>query len=635
MEVKRKTSTFSRLALRSALLALGVLAALSCGSSQSGGKGDGVVKWQTWQTESWKRAQDQKKPILLYLTAPWCRQCAEMELHTFTRPEIARTINEATIPIKINSEELPNVYDRYTLGGLPSCIFLTPAGLPFGGATNIPTDTFRVLMDRVLDAWQSTPAVVEIQATRLDSLFRASLTNLRFRRPNEQVLREAETAIYAQYDSVYGGFGNQPKTPQPDLNLFLYNATGPSGEPLFRGEVTQTFAAQAKLIDSIWGGICRTAMFADWSGVGFEKLLESEARLAQNYIELFQVTHDEKYRVGAETILRHLEQSLRTERNWGWYSSQAGYLVRDGEVYDLQRYLQLSDTERRAYGVPEIDRNIYTGENAAAVSAYLAAGRILGRRDLIEYALRSLDSLGQLSANANGLFHHAPLQPGRGELGLVGDQVAMLTALLDAYETVGDRKYLHGAELTARTTFAALRDQAAGGLNMEPIVKEAFGRMRTPVKSYEIVSRAVAAYTRLFYLTANEEYRQPTERIAGYLLSVTMSDNDLRKVLLANAYLWLTRYPVKLVLVGPRGAAYDSLLASIWKQHRPRLVVGHLGDGTNEVSYGKLKIGAATGAQIYACGDDTVSAPITSPDSLNVRLEDFLLAIQRLVKVEN
>src|SRR5690606_8119152 len=123
------------------------------------------------------------------------------------------------------------------------------------------------------------------------------------------------------------------------------------------------------------------------------------------------------------------------------------------------------DTERRTYGVPEIDRNIYTGENAVAVSAYLAAGRILGRRDLIDYALRSLDSLGQLAADANGLFHHAPLQSDRGESGLVGDQVAMLTALLDAYETVGERKYLHGAELTARTTFAALHDQVAGGLN--------------------------------------------------------------------------------------------------------------------------------------------------------------------------
>ncbi len=624
----------SKTLIRAGIAFLVVLASLSCGSSQQSVSGDREVAWREWNEAAFARAQEEQKLVVLYLTAPWCRQCAEQEADVFRRADIRETIDTASIAIRVNAEQYPNIYDRYTLGGLPSCLFLTPEGYPFGGCTNVPADSFKVLLDRVVDAWQHTPAVVQIQAAKLDSLFRASQTTLRLRRPNEQMLIEAEEAIYTRYDSTYGGLGDQPKFPLPEINRFMYNATGPSGEPLFRAELTGTFTEQSKLIDTVWGGLCRMAMFADWSGIGFEKLVDQNAGVAQNYVDMYQITHDEGYRRNAEQILAWIDRAMRTELGWGWYSSQAGYLRLNGKVYDLGSFLAMGDSERRKYGVPEIDRSLYTGENAAAISAYLQAGRVFERPELIEYAIRSLDSLGQRAVGKGGLFYHAPLTEDKGVLGLAEDQIAMMTALLDAYETMGDRKYLKGAELTARVAFSSLYDPAVGGLNLEPLDKDAIGRMKTPLRSYDLICRAVVSFTRLFYLTANEEYRRPTERIAAYALSIELREDDLRRVLLGNAYLWLTRYPVKLAIVGPRGAEYDSLMSAIWRRHQPRLVVSHLGDGASEVSYGQLKIPPTSRAGIYACGEDTISTAITAPDSLETRLTEFLLAMQRLRKVE-
>ncbi len=549
-----------------------------------------------------------------------------MELGVFADSQVALTLNEATVPIYVDATRFPHVEEIYGFGGFPSCIFLTPDGRTFGGGLLLPLDSFRVLLDRVIEGWQVTPAIISMQADQIDSLYRNGISNARFMRPNEQFLVEAENAIYNHYDSTYGGFGNQPKFPLPDVNYFMLTATAPNGSLLFKGEIEQTFVAQQKLLDPLWGGVARSALFADWSGIAGEKTLSGNAELAMNYLDLFTISKNGDYRNVVERIIKYLDERLKSGRGWGWFDSQAGFVVRDGQVLDLRDYQKLDQAAREQVGIPPVDSSMYLSANATAISAYLRAGRTLERRDLIDYALQTLDTINARAKAGDGAFRH-DLLSNDSPAELLADHVALLSAAIDAYETAGRDSYLQLAESIAGFLRNRLLDNANGGLLVSPSQADGYGRTKYDFRPFEANTRAGIAVSRLLYLTNNQEYFNFLERIMFYVFSSRLTKNDLRLPNLATAYLHVTRYPIKLAVAGP---GYDSLLATVWKDFHSRLVVRHLGDGSREVPYGLLRFAPTDRAQLFVCGEDTVSAPLYDPAGVDSAIVAFQRALAKM-----
>ena len=112
---------------------------------------------------------------------------------------------------------------------------------------------------------------------------------------------------------------------------------------------------------------------------------------------------------------------------------------------------------------PAIDRALYTGWNAMYCSAYLEAGRALGREDCHAFALRTLDRLLAEAWDPAGERGFAHRIGGPRLDGSLDDQVCSTVALLDAFEATLDRRYFDASVRAMDLTLDLYGDNEAGG----------------------------------------------------------------------------------------------------------------------------------------------------------------------------
>ena len=97
------------------------------------------VHWQEWGEAAFALAAQADKPILLDVGAVWCHWCHVMDRESYEDANLATTINEHFVAIKVDRDERPDVDARYQAavqaiseqGGWPLTAILTPDGRPF------------------------------------------------------------------------------------------------------------------------------------------------------------------------------------------------------------------------------------------------------------------------------------------------------------------------------------------------------------------------------------------------------------------------------------------------------------------------------------------------------------------------
>jgi hypothetical protein len=581
------------------------------------------IKWRNWDDAAFADAQKSDKLIFLFLKQGWCAPCEEMETLALDNDKVAAQINQDYLPIKIDAERYPNLYDRYYFPGYPSCVVLTPDARVIGGGTYLPADSLTVLLTQISKYWKENRPVVLGQADKLQSLFVQAINRRNPQPPTDMALMFAEAAIKKQYDSTYGGFGSQPKFPQPATNEFMFGAVGPTGGPLFRDVIIKTMDAQLALLDTVWGGFYRYAAFADWSGVGSEKLLDPNAQLLSNYLDAYLLTRNEKYRQAAELTIKYLDRFLRGD-GWGFYTSQQGAISVGGKFTDPKEYFALSDESRLKQGTPAVDKSVYTEPNCQAIRAYFKAQRVLGRQDCGDYAAKSLDQLIVNAKGANDGLYRDPLHTAQSAFGLLPDQIAAISALLDAYETNGNKESLTRAQAIASFVTKYLVDRDSGGVRYEMLVADNPGRMSVALKPFNINADAVVAFMRLYHLTAREEYQKTADGILKFLFNQSIKEDDLRLCRLAGAYIWTSRPPLTYVVVGKPGDDYRSLLQAAWQTYFPRLVVKQFESGADKPRLGRFEFPVTDKPTLYVCFDTLRSEAIDDTATVITKIKDFL-----------
>ena len=113
---------------------------LSCGSCQSTlsssnsavvnsfSEGPSGIHWAHWSEDTFRVAEEEDKLILLDLTAVWCHACHVMDEMTYTDPSILALLNTRFIPIRVDTDQRPDIEDRYRHGGWPTTSILLPSG---------------------------------------------------------------------------------------------------------------------------------------------------------------------------------------------------------------------------------------------------------------------------------------------------------------------------------------------------------------------------------------------------------------------------------------------------------------------------------------------------------------------------
>ncbi len=308
---------------------------------------------------------------------------------------------------------------------------------------------------------------------------------------------------------------------------------------------TLTKMAQGGIYDHVGGGFHRYSVDERWVVPHFEKMLYDNAGLLRNYAHAHQSYPCTVFSTVVRETVAWMEDWLSDRERGGFYGSQDADMTLDddgdyftwtkaeaaevltpdelavaGEFYDIgdlgdmhhnpaKNVLHVKATAeavakrqrrdpeqveelvasaraklaaaRLARPTPYVDRTIYTGWNAMAISAFLAADAALGLPAARAFALKALDRILQDAwSPAKGLEHVVAYADGeRGvRIAAVLDDYALLThAALDAWERTLDLRYYETASALAERMRTDFYDQTGGGFFDTPLDEDAIGAM--------------------------------------------------------------------------------------------------------------------------------------------------------------
>lgn len=360
------------------------------------------VDWFPWNEEALALARQQDKPIFLSIGYSACHWCHVLAHESFENEETAALMNTLFVNIKVDREERPDLDAIYMdavqamtgSGGWPMSVFLTPAGEPFHGGTYYPPEprygmpSFRQVLLSVADAWEKRRGQVHQQAARLtEALRKATQLAAGDGEVSSALLDEAIVQLTQYFDEQNGGFGSQPKFPQPmtlDFCMRQYKRTDDL-DALFMAEQTLTQMALGGIYDQLGGGFHRYSVDAIWLTPHFEKMLYDNAQLLRSYLQAWQITQESSSPTGAtlyapQLYRRIIEETVAyilremTSPEGGFYSAQdADSEGHEGKffVWTADEIWQIIGEQHKAalfetyYGVST--RGNFEGENILSI----------------------------------------------------------------------------------------------------------------------------------------------------------------------------------------------------------------------------------------------------------------------------
>src|SRR5690554_2222069 len=101
------------------------------------------VEWFPWGNEAFQKAKSEDKPIFLSIGYSTCHWCHVLREESFDDEEVAASLNENYISIKVDREERPDIDHIYMTycqamtgsGGWPLTIIMAPDQKPFFAGT--------------------------------------------------------------------------------------------------------------------------------------------------------------------------------------------------------------------------------------------------------------------------------------------------------------------------------------------------------------------------------------------------------------------------------------------------------------------------------------------------------------------
>ncbi|HET8569014.1 MAG TPA: DUF255 domain-containing protein [Candidatus Limnocylindria bacterium] len=567
------------------------------------------IRWREWGSEAFAEARDRDMPVLLGISGIWCHWCHVMDETTYSDPEVIRLVNERYVPIRVDNDERPDVNRRYNLGGWPTTAFLTPDGEIIHGGTYVPPEAMRGLAGQISDLWRVkkddlTARVAELRAKEREEEAPA---------PGDlawDVVDQVASLVRGQYDPKFGGFGREPKFPQPALLRLLLAEHRRHGYPDVAAMLHKTLGAMAAggTYDPVEGGFFRYSTTRDWSVPHFEKMLEDNSELLSVYAEAHRTFPEAGYDRVARDVIRWMDAVLWRDDVKAFAGSQ------DAD----EHYYALDAAERAKHERPFVDRTIYTGWNALAASAYVAAFRALGDRALDARAHDTVHTIStRLHRRDPRVVFHFDRGDGPQVPDLLADLAALLAAAIDAYETGLHPVGLGFAEALAEHLCARLEDGEGGGFFDAPERDEP-GRVSRREKPIEDNALAADALLRLAALTGEARWRTAAER------ALRLFVGDHRRwgqfaAAYAEAVARALTAPLVAVVVGP---ADDRLTASLWERalaaDDPARSLHRLVPGRDAAILERLGYPGRTAA--YVCVGTVCSAPLEDAAALDGEL---------------
>ena len=282
--------------------------------------GSDPVAWQDWTSDAVDLARQQEK--LLYISVGYfsCHWCHVMQKESYKDEEIAGLLNEYFIPVKVDRELEPALDARLiefaeaTQGrsGWPLNVFLTPQGYPLYAALYMPPQSFRQVLTRLNELWQTDRRNLINLASRKAE----PATGSRESMPAPDAVRNLAASAVSQAmdvaDTLRGGFGQGSKFPMaPQLGFLLDRYRSGKEERLRKFlMLTLDLMADNGMYDHVGDGFFRYVMDPEWDTPHFEKMLYDNAQLAVLYLRAARLFDVPRYAEVARRTLDFMSREM-------------------------------------------------------------------------------------------------------------------------------------------------------------------------------------------------------------------------------------------------------------------------------------------------------------------------------------
>lgn len=498
------------------------------------------VDWYPWGDEAFSKAKSENKPIFLSIGYSTCHWCHVMEGESFEDHEVAELMNKTFVSIKVDKEERPDIDNIYMAvcqamtgsGGWPLTIMMTPEKKPFFSATYIPKESkygrtgMMDLIKKVDHLWKTDKEALITSAEKLASGLQNIYEEESGESVDKHVLEEAVRDLSSMFDGEYGGFGSAPKFPSPHNLLFLLRDYKKNNNKNSLKMVTKTLDAMAMggIFDHIGYGFHRYSTDRKWLLPHFEKMLYDQAMIAMAYVETYQATQNDKYKITADRIFEYVMNDMKSKEGAFYSAEDADSEGVEGKFYvwtvdEIRKVLNAHDAELaiKVYGIrdkgnfrdeaigkleglnilhleeeidddlkpridtirmqlkairdkrvrPLRDEKILADWNGLMIGALAKAGRVFGNEEYIKIARIAADFFIN-SIRENGRLLHRYIDGEWNFSGNIDDYVFLTFGLIELYEATFDVKYAKEAFSLNNEAIRLFWDDSKGGFYFTP-----------------------------------------------------------------------------------------------------------------------------------------------------------------------
>ena len=405
--------------------------------------------WLEWGTAAFSRAASLDRPVLLLVTTWWAEAGRTLERTTLADGEVVALADDRFVPVRVDADRRPDIGERYTLGGWPTLLALTPLGQPLGGGTLVETARLLVALRALADTYSASRDGLLCQTVPPPWAREAALV------PAVGPDLEAATWFVERlldwHDPDHGGFGAGGKRLHaPALRLALRRlATEP--DPALTRVVTSTLDAigTCLVVDEGRGGAFRSTQARDWSGPDRARLLEVQADAVGLFADAWTVLGDPRWRALALGLVDFVRRRLGSRGDGAFSFAALG---------------------------SEVDPVVQLDANCRMAGALMRAAAALDEPRLAEDGVGVVERVVPAAYEKNAGLAHS-LDPYPQGWGLLGDQVAAAAALLEAAAVSGRQAYADLAEELMRSALRRLWSGPRGAL---------LDRVHTPAEAGDI-----------------------------------------------------------------------------------------------------------------------------------------------------
>lgn len=550
-----------------------------------------LVKWQKWSDAAFAQAKQENKLVVMDLEAVWCHWCHVMDAETYRKPEIAAYINKHYVALRVDQDEQPHISRRFENYGWPATVFFAADGTEILKRRGYIRPEF---MLSILKGVVDDPSPVTNQ-------------NRVVVKPNKSAFltKLQKDKLHSNFEFLYDkelyGWGTVHKFIHSDT-LEYAMLRGAEGSKRHELMAKNTLDAARHLIDPVWGGVYQYSDQLDWKSPHYEKIMSTQTNSIRIYAMAYKLWGRQADLDSSLKIYGYLTDIMQSPQGV-FYTSQDADL--NAEV-DGKAYFKLANKQRRALGMPSIDKNIYARENGWIISSILSLYTVTGEQHYLDKAIKNANwIIKNRSFAGDGGFIHSPSDP---KSIYLDDTLAMGQAFLNLYATTGSRLWLERASSAANFIKSNFQD-SDGGFTTD--IASSKSTVLSDVKHIETQIQIARFANLLQHYTGNKEQKKLAEHAMRYLASpdVTEQRRFLSGVLVADRE--FGKEPVQITVVGNKN---DPKTTALFKESL-RYPSAYMRVELWDKSEGELPNANVTYPQLdkpaaFACSNNACSLPI-------------------------